>query len=232
MENYIAYQSRHLTPEEFELWASSNVKVRSYLGLDSLAGGKGIMQRIRDNAASGTHVAANAWKNECNQAIRALNEWQKNIGKKVILPALQKASDQLAAMEKSAAAGSKDTGILQQSIGSTKAKWYPATFCGYVASGPRRGYARAVQVVANKKGKQRLKRLSKKFTQSTPTTLTIKNPVAYAEFLRKGRHAIFRPASAKAFPMLAGGKFLFRRRIKEAAPRDFMRSAETPSAAR
>ena len=58
-----------------------------------------------------------------------------------MLPAIQKASDFLASIEKSAAP--TDAGTLKQSIGSNKAKYYPATFCGFVASGPRRGYARA-----------------------------------------------------------------------------------------
>jgi hypothetical protein len=196
MGNWVAYQQRHLSDADFAAWVASDLKVQSFLDK----------------------------QNRIPAVVRALDDLSKDIGKKVMVPALQKASEFLAQIEKSAAPS--DAGTLKQSIGSNKAKYYPATFCGYVASGPRRGYARAVMPIQNKRGATRLKRMSKKFTQTTPTTLQIKNPVAYARFVMKGRHAIFRPKTAKAFPMLISGGTFFSRRVKEAAPRDFMAPAE------
>lgn len=200
MANWVAYQQRHLSEADFKAWVASDVKVKAWLDK----------------------------QNKIPAVVRALDDIQRDIGKKVMLPAIQKASDFLASIEKSAAP--TDAGTLKQSIGSIKARILPgATFCGYVASGPRRGYARAVQVVTSKKGKSRLKRLSKKFTNTTPTTLRIKNPVAYARFVQKGRHAIFKPKSAKAFPLMIGGGTFFARRVKAAPAKDFMASAENQS---
>ncbi len=199
MQNYLNWFQRHHTAEEYSALVAGDVKIQKFLDR----------------------------QNKIPAIVRALDDLSRDIGKKVMLPAIQKASDFLASIEKSAAP--TDAGTLKQSIGSNKAKYYPATFCGFVASGPRRGYARAVQVVTNKSGKSRLKRLSKKFTNTTPTTLRIKNPVAYARFVQKGRHAIFRPKSSKAFPLMIGGGTFFARRVKEAAPRDFMASAEGQS---
>ena len=44
--------------------------------------------------------------------------------------------------------------------------------------------------------------------------------------MQKGRHAIFKPKSAKAFPMLFGGATFFRRSVQAAPAQDFMASAE------
>jgi hypothetical protein len=212
MENWIAFQQRHLTPEAFEAWKQSDVKVQSWLK--------------KQEGAS--------------HAIRQLEDFQKNILKKVIAPGLQRASDWLASIEKTGAAGDKDSGVLMQSIGSTKAKVYPASFCGYVASGPRRGYARAVQIVVNKKGAARRKRLSAKGTQAAAakaaqenTKTTLKNPVAYARFLRRGRKAIVARGQRGAILLAKEGGTFFRHGVKAAPPHDFMRSAQmaTQSAA-
>jgi len=199
MQNYLNWFQRHHTAEEYSALVAGDVKIQKFLDR----------------------------QNKIPAAIRALDDLSKDIGKKVMIPALQKASEFLAAIEKGAAPA--DAGTLKQSIGSSKAKYYPATFCGFVASGPRRGYARAVQVVTSKSGKSRLKRMSKKFTNTTPTTLRIKNPVAYARFVQRGRHAIFKPKSAKAFPLMIGGGTFFARRVKAAPAKDFMASAEHQS---
>lgn len=199
MQNWVNKQAKDLSPADFAAWVKGDVKVQAFLNRQA----------------------------KIPAAIRALDDLSKDIGKKVMLPALQKASEFLATIEKGAAP--TDAGTLKQSIGSSKAKYYPTTFCGFVASGPRRGYARAVQVVTNKSGKSRLKRMSKKFTNTTPTTLRIKNPVAYARFVQKGRHAIFKPKSAKAFPLMIGGGTFFARRVKAAPAKDFMAGAEGQS---
>jgi hypothetical protein len=199
MQNYLNWFQRHHTAEEYSALVAGDVKIQKFLDR----------------------------QNKIPAAIRALDDLSKDIGKKVMIPALQKASEFLAAIEKGEAP--TDAGTLKQSIGSSKAKYYPATFCGFVASGPRRGYARAVQVVTSKSGKSRLKRMSKKFTNTTPTTLRIKNPVAYARFVQRGRHAIFKPKSAKAFPLMIGGGTFFARRVKAAPAKDFMASAEHQS---
>ena len=196
MQNYLDWYQRHHTAAEYAALVAGDVKIQKFLDR----------------------------QNKIPAVVRALDDLSRDIGKKVMIPAIQKASEFLASIEKGAAP--TEAGTLKQSIGSSKAKYYPATFCGFVASGPRRGYARAVQPVTNKSGKTRLKRMSKKFTNTTPTTLRIKNPVAYARFVQKGRHAIFRPKTAKAFPMLIGGGTFFSRRVKEAPPKDFMAPAE------
>ena len=198
MANWIAYQERHLSPEAFAAWKASDVKVQSYL----------------------------AKQDRVPAVCRNLDDFQKDIGKKVMLPAIQHASDWLATIEKTAAAADQDSGTLTQSIGSTKARILPgATFCGYVASGPRRGYARAVQIVATQRGTKR-KRMSKKFTMTTPTTLLIKNPVAYSRYLRSGRKAIVASGQRGGILLFNKGGTFFRHGVKAAAPKDFMRNAE------
>ena len=212
MENWIAYQGRRLSPEAFEAWKAGNAKVQSFLAKQQGAGA----------------------------AVRRLDELQKTILKKVMAPALQHASDWLAQIEKTSAAADKDSGALAQSIGSSKAKIYPATFCGYVASGPRRGFARAVQVQFDKKGSPKTKRLSKKATLAAAgaslagkSLTVIKNPVAYARFLRKGRQAVVAGGQRGAIMLAKQGGTFFRHGVKAAAPRDFMANAEqqTQSAA-
>ena len=195
MQNYLNWFQRHHTSEEYSALVAGDVKIQKFLNR----------------------------QNKIPAIVRALDDLSRDIGKKVMLPAIQKASDFLASIEKSAAP--TDAGTLKQSIGSNKAKYYPATFCGFVASGPRRGYARAVQVVTSKKGKQRLKRLSKKFTNTTPTTLRIKNPLAYAWFVMHGRKA----AAARgkgSLPIMASGGTFFRHSVHAAPAHDFMATAQ------
>lgn len=195
MQNYLNWFQRHHTAEEYSALVAGDVKIQKFLDR----------------------------QNKVPAAIRALDDLSKDIGKKVIVPALQKASDFLAGLEKGAAPS--DAGTLKQSIGSSKAKFYPGSFCGFVASGPRRGYARAVQVVTNKSGKSRLKRLSKKFTNTTPTTLAIKNPVAYARFVIKGRKAVVARGQRGAIMLIGAGGTFFRHGVKAAPPKDFMAPA-------
>lgn len=100
MANWIAYQERHLSPEAFAAWKASNVKVQSYL----------------------------AKQDRVPAVCRNLDDFQKDIGKKVMLPAIQHASDWLATIEKTAAAADQDSGTLTQSIGSTKARILPGAY--------------------------------------------------------------------------------------------------------
>jgi len=212
MENWIAYQQGHLSPEAFEAWKASDLKVQSWL-------------RKREGVPA---------------VVQRLEDLQRAILKKVIGPALQKASDELAEMERSGAAADHQTGMLEKSIGSTKVRLYAATFCGYVASGPRRGFARAVQVrTASGKWKKVRKAMGKARSIEVGAAAAMagggetyrwKNPVAYAQYLRGGRRAIFRPASSKAFPMVSGGATFFRRRVKEAPAKNFMAAAESAAA--
>ena len=206
MENWINYQQGHLTPEAFEAWKAGNVKVQSYL-------------KKREGVP---------------RAVQALDDLQKDIWKKVMAPAIQHASDWLASIEKTSAAADKDSGTLAQSIGSTKAKLYQATFCGYVASGPRRGFARAVQLTFDKKGTPKTKRLSKKGTLEAAESLmagaqhtVIKNPVAYARYLRHGRKAVVARGQRGAILLAKQGGTFFRHGVKAAPAKDFMRDAET-----
>lgn len=198
MGNWIEHQRRHLSPADFDAWVKGDVKVQAYLDKQE----------------------------KIPAAVRALQAVQNEILKKVIAPGLQKASEFLAGIEKADARGLSKTGILAQSIGSTKAKLYPATFCGYVASGPRRGYARVVQIDTNQlaKGKIRLKRLSKK--QSLIMTASRKQiPTQYAYYLTKGRKAV-QPVTKKAL-LTAMGRFFSH--AKAAPPKDFMESARGQS---
>ncbi len=190
MQNYLNWFQRHHTAEEYSALVAGDVKIQKFLDR----------------------------QNKVPAVIRALEDVPKEL-KKVIVPALQKASDFLAGLEKGAAPS--DAGTLKQSIGSSKAKFYPGSFCGFVASGPRRGYARAVQVVV-KQGKSRLKRLSKKFTNTTPTTLQIKNPVAYARFVIKGRKPVVARGQRGAIMLIGAGGTFFRHGVKAALPNDFM----------
>ncbi len=205
MENWIAYQQRHLSPVAFEAWLAGDVKVLSWLAKQA-----------------GT-----------SQVERNLDRFQRDFMKRVMGPALQKASDYLAGVEKSSTPSL--SGLLRQAIGSTKVRLYEATFCGWVASGPRRGFGRAI-ATKTKTGRWKKKRtrISKKrgieelalSEVSGSESVMFKNPAAYAQYLRHGRHAIFRPKKARAFPITAkGGATFFRLRVGAAAPRDFMAPA-------
>jgi hypothetical protein len=197
MANYIRYQQGRLSPEEFERWKATDVKVQSWL----------------------------AKQERIPAAVRALDDLQKKILKNVIGPGLEKASEFLAGIEKQEAP--VGAGTLRQAIGSTKVRLYPATFCGYIASGPRRGYARSVQIDVKRliKGKIRLKRLSKAASALAPKS-TLQNPVAYARYLMRGRKAMIAGPGQKAMLIRANGFFGFRRGVKASPARDFMKGAE------
>jgi hypothetical protein len=199
MQNWVAKQRKDLSAAEFDAWVAGNIKVQSWLNKQA----------------------------KVPAAIRALDELQNTFLKKVMGPGLVKASDFLARMEKSAAQSSSKTGVLAQSIGSIAPKFYPATFMGYIASGPRRGYARIVAPVQSKSGSVKFKRLSKKATENTQAG-HLQNPVAYAKYLIAGRKAIVagQRGSGKKALMSFTGQF-FGHSVKEAAPRDFMATAES-----
>jgi hypothetical protein len=204
MKNYIEHQQRHLSPAEFDAWVKSDMKVQ-------------------------------AWVNKQNKipaVTRALDDLARDIGKKAILPGLQAASDYLASIEKGDAPTA--AGVLKQSIGSTKAKMLRggSSFCGWVASGPRRGFARGVvegnftvQQAAKRGGW--LKRLSKKATLAM-TGGRKQNPTEYAYYLTHGHKAV-KPIRKKA--LLIAGEFFAR--TKAVPARDFMAPARAqgPTAA-
>jgi hypothetical protein len=197
MANWVAYQRRHLSTTEFNEWLQENVAARMYL-----------------------ERQAHLTKPE-----RELERIFNDIGRKCILPSLQEASDFLAAIEKGNTPSA--TGTLRQSIGSTKAKWYGASFCGWVASGPRRGYGRAVQIVVTPKGKIKLKRLSNKASQFIAPARR-KQPASYAYFLEHGHKGV-KPTKKAALLIAARGFVGLRARTKDAAPHDFMESARSQS---
>jgi hypothetical protein len=196
MANWVARQRRHLSPEEFKDWVASRYDVQAFLTRQE------------------TMTAAE----------RDLERLQNQILRKVIKPGLEAGSEFLVKIEKADARGLSRTGVLAQSIGSTRAKLYPATFCGYIASGPRRGYARAVQVHVSAQGRIQLKRLSKK--QTLIMTATRKQiPTEYAYYLTKGRRAV-QPVNKKAL-LTAMGRFFSH--AKAAPPKDFMAPARAQS---
>ncbi len=192
MANWIARQQRHLSEADFSAWVAGEAKVQSFLDRQS-------------------RIPA---------AVRALDDFQKDVLAKVVAPGLERASNFLATVEKAGAAAYTKTGLLAQSIGSTKAKLYPATFCAYVASGPRRGFARTRTLKQTKNGPV-AKHTSKKFTLAHPD-LAVANPVEYGYFLTRGRKAL-RPVNGKALATAAGRFFA---RAKAAPPKNFMASAE------
>lgn len=73
--------------------------------------------------------------------------------------------------------------------------------------------------------------MSKKFTMTTPTTLLIKNPVAYSRYLRSGRKAIVASGQRGGILLFNKGGTFFRHGVKAAAPKDFMRNAEVSAKA-
>ena len=197
MQNWIEYQRRHLTADAFDAWVAGNTKVQSFL----------------DRAG------------KIPAAVRALDDLQRDFLKKVMGPGLKKGSEYLAQKEKSAEAGSSKTGVLGQSIGSSTPEFWPATFCGYIASGPRRGFARVVAPVASKSGEVKYKRKSKKASEH-PDSSHLQVPTLYAVFLRGGRKAVTagqKGSGAKALVSFMGQ--FFGHSVKEAAPRDFMAPA-------
>jgi hypothetical protein len=192
MRNYVEHQRRHLSSEEFTAWVASDLKVQAW---------------IKKQEGLST-------------AEKRLEDIHRDLLKKAIGPGLQKASDFLAGIERAEAGGLSKTGILRQSIGSSKLRLYPARFCGYIASGPRRGYGRAVQVQVSAQGRISVKRLSKK--QTLIMTATRKQvPTEYAWFLVHGHKAV-RPTKKHAL-MTAAMRFFSH--AKAAPPKDFMAPA-------
>ena len=208
MQNWIEYQRRHLSEADFSAWVAGSAQVQAFLDRQG----------------------------KIPAAVRAIDDFQRKVLKEVIKPGLEVASEFLATVEKAGAINDR-TGALRQAIGSTRARLYPATFCGWIASGPRRGYARAITSQVQSSGAVRLKRENAKFTASHPSFRKA-DPVKYAHILIKGRQAEVAGQSArgttgkKALMDAFTGKF-FGHRVKAAAPKNFMASAEaaTDSAA-
>jgi hypothetical protein len=198
LKNYIDYYRRHSTPEQFAAWAVSAPRVQAYLERE---------QKIP-------------------AAIRALDDLQRNVLKKVMAPAIEKGSAFLATVEKSAVPRMR-SGTLRQSIGSMKAKLYFSSLTAWVASGPRRGYGRLIVAQMRSKG-IKLRRTSKKFTEQHRGQIsTFANPVRYAHFLITGRQASVAGAGRKKAKSLCDpftGRF-FGHSVRAAAPRDFMAPA-------
>lgn len=192
MRNWVEHQRRHLTPDDFNAWVASDLKVQAWL-----------------KKQEGLSTAE-----------KRLEDVQRDLLTKAIGPGLQKASDFLASIERGEAGGLSKTGILRQSIGSSKLRLYPARFCGYIASGPRRGYGRAVQVQVSAKGKISVKRLSKKQTLIMSATRK-QVPTEYAWYVTKGHKAV-RPTKKHAL-MTAAMRFFSH--AKAAQPKDFMAPA-------
>jgi hypothetical protein len=210
--NWLEYQRRHLSPEMFATWLAAN-----------------------------PHLAAlNARQLNLSPAMRALERFQSQILKEVIKPGLEKASKQLAAIEQSSVARDR-TGLLRRSIGSTAVRLYPATFCGWVASGPRHGFGRVIQQTWTRKGrrKKKLKIGSRALTDlarlgqaAAGPKMLYADPVKYSHLVAGGRKAVFagqkgdKATGKHSLRDSFTGKF-FGRSVRAAAPKDFMAPAES-----
>ena len=192
MRNYVAWYQRHHTPQEFATLVAGDVRIQAFL------------QRQASLTA----------------AEKAIEEWFIKIGSKCMTPALKAAGKVIADKEKASAPSA--SGTLKQSIGIGEAKLYPSNFCGYIATGPRRGYGRVVTVVPTKKG-TKLKRQSKKASLLV-APIERKNPVFYAYFLTHGRKAI-QPRGKKALLIGAAGFSGLRAKAKAQPAQDFMAPA-------
>ena len=141
--------------------------------------------------------------------------------KNCIGPGLVKAADFLAGEEKGAAPSA--SGTLKQSIGAGKLRLYPSSFCGWIGTGPRRGYGRAVQIQVTAKAKIKLKRLSKKQSLLIAPSKR-KNPTDYAYFLTHGHKAVV-PRGKKALLIAATGFVGLRAKAAAQPAKDFMAPA-------
>ena len=128
--------------------------------------------------------------------------------KKVMAPALQKASDQLAAIEKSSTQGVSDSGLLGQSMGRPRSRSTRRRFAATSPAGrggasarwspqrPKRGTGKETHTHGQEAGHGRIR-----LSELTGSHSVIrKNPVAYTHHLHSGRSAIFRPAATRRFP--------------------------------
>ena len=193
MGNWVAKQRKDLAPEAFDAWVKSDIKVQAWL-------------KKQEGLSS---------------AEKRLDEVTRELLAKCIGPGLVKAAEFLAGEEKGAAPSA--SGTLKQSIGVGKLRLYPATFCGWIGTGPRRGYGRAVQMQVTAQGKIKQKRLSKKASLLVAASKR-KNPTDYAYFLTHGHKAVV-PRGKKALLIAAAGFVGLRAKAAAQPPQDFMAPA-------
>lgn len=226
LANFIAYQSRHLEAADFTAW------LKAQRDFHAAAGNLRAVKTI--DRFTGL-----------SQVERQLDKLQHDIGRKVMAPALELASNLLAQTEKSGIAHDR-TGTLRQSIGSTKAKLYKDDLIAWIGSGPRRGYGRLILAQMTTKGvklkrqnkkfsEEHHKRQSKKFSEEHQGQIsTFADPVNYAHFLITGRKESIAGAKSTAKGMKATNKKalvdsftgrFFGHSVKAAAPKDFMAPA-------
>ena len=193
MANYLAHFQRHHTAAEYDALVAGDVKIQAWLKK----------------------------QNGLSSAERRLDEVTRDLLKNCIGPGLVKAADFLAGEEKSAAPSA--SGTLKQSIGAGKLRLNPSSFCGWIGTGPRRGYGRAVQIQVTAKAKIKLKRLSKKQSLLIAPSKR-KNPTDYAYFLTHGHKAVV-PRGKKALLIAATGFVGLRARAAAQPAKDFMAPA-------
>ena len=205
--NWLSYQYRHLSPQEFQLWAQT--------------------QRAQDPGKGAAIDAYVDRQGKMPAVQRRLEDLKREILKKIMAPAVERATKRLAEMEKQSAPDR--SGLLRQALGATKGKTYLEKLTAWSAVGPRRGYGRILLARMTTKG-VRVRRTSKKFTEEN-TLSTYANPVKYAHLVRGGRKAIV-ALGKKALYDKFTGRF-FGHSVKAAAPHDFAASAiaQAPSAA-
>ena len=174
-----------------------------------------------------------------SQVERQIDKLQHDIGRKVMKPAVEMAAALLAGTEKSSIAHDR-TGTLRQSIGGGKAKLYQNDLIAWAGSGPRRGYGRIILARMMSKGRVKLKRQSKQFTEEHQGQIsTFANPVRYAHFLITGRKESIAGVHSTAKGMKASGRKalfdsftgrFFGHRVAAAPPKDFMAPAAAEGA--
>jgi hypothetical protein len=223
LENWLSYQQRHLDTGTFGEW------VKSQQDFALRSGNAKQAARIQAFLDRGARIPA---------AIKQLEDLEKQIVKKVMAPACDRASKWLASIEKSSTPNR--SGTLRQAIGSTSPKTYLAALKVWIASGPRRGYGRVVtaSMKSGAQGGVKLHRTSKKFSEEHANMSTFANPIKYAAFLITGHKGAVAgkgkggKSKAKALFDSFTGRF-FGHSTKPAAPRDFMAMARSaaPSAA-
>lgn len=217
LANFIAYQSRHMDAPAFTAW------LKEQRDFHAAAGNAGAVRTI--DRFTGL-----------SQVDQGLDKLQRDIGRKVMAPALELVGKLMAQAEKSGIAHDR-TGTLRQAIGSTKAKLYRDDLVAWIGSGPRRGYGRLIVAKMMKSGRVKLKRTSKKYTEANKGDSSkgvYADPVNYAHFLLTGRKESIAGAKSTAKGVKATnrkalrdsftGKF-FGNKVRAAAPKDFMAPA-------
>jgi len=115
------------------------------------------------------------------ELIRELENLPGKIVRRVMRNALRKAGGFFADAAQSRVPS--ETGLLRQSIGLSKPKWYASSGTMFVAAGPRRGYRRAVSRTA-----RGLRFLGPRASEAAEKLgASIRNPVHYAHLVEGGR---------------------------------------------